>query len=259
MSDPSDSLSEDGFLGGKLKILQPLRGYRAATDPVLLAAFVDARPGEMVLDLGCGVGVAALCLAARVPGMIPHGLEIQPDYARLARRNAASNGIAMTVHLGDLRRPPVELRALSFDHVMINPPFYPAGTVTAPKDPGRDIAHREEAPLGDWIAAGLRRLRPGGRIVLIHRAERLASILAALDGPAGDIEVLPISARPGHPAGRVLIRARKGRVSPLRLHAPLVVHAAESHSSDAGAYAPLLGRVLRGEADLLAMSKENFS
>jgi tRNA1Val (adenine37-N6)-methyltransferase len=71
-------LTRDGFLGGRLALLQPRDGYRAGTDPVLLAAFVPAREGESVLDLGCGAGTAALCLAARVPVLELHGLELQP-------------------------------------------------------------------------------------------------------------------------------------------------------------------------------------
>ena len=51
-------LSCDGFLGGRLKIFQPKSGYRAATDPVFLAAAVPAQAGQSVLELGCGAGVA---------------------------------------------------------------------------------------------------------------------------------------------------------------------------------------------------------
>ena len=40
-----EELTEDGFLNGRLKFLQPRDGYRASMDPVLLAAAVDARPG----------------------------------------------------------------------------------------------------------------------------------------------------------------------------------------------------------------------
>lgn len=109
-------------------------------------------PGQAVLELGCGAGVAVLCLAARVPGLVAHGLETQPGYAALARANAAANGIALAVHEGDLRRPPATLRAMSFDHVIANPPFYPDGTATAPRDPGRRTAHVEEASLGTGSA-----------------------------------------------------------------------------------------------------------
>ena len=94
---PDDALTDDKFLMGRLRLLQPAQGYRAATDPVLLAAACPASAGQSVLDLGCGAGAAALCLAARVPGLALAGLELQPGYADLARRNAARNGIAMQV------------------------------------------------------------------------------------------------------------------------------------------------------------------
>ena len=68
-------------------------GFIAATDAVLLAAACPAVAGQSVLDLGCGAGAAALCLAARVPEVQLSGLELQPAYAALARRNAAENGI----------------------------------------------------------------------------------------------------------------------------------------------------------------------
>ena len=177
---------------------------------MLLAAFVPARPGERVLELGCGTGAAALCLAARVGGLELHGLELQPAYAALARRNAEDNRLALTVHEGDLRRPPAALRALGFDHVLANPPFHPPGA-TGAADPGRDAAHREgEAGLGDWIDAGLRRLRPGGRLVLIHRTARLGAILAGLEGRAGAVEIAAArrARRAARPSGCWCGRAR---------------------------------------------------
>ena len=89
MSTKDSGTTRDAFLGGKLRLRQPRRGYRAGIDPVLLAASVPARPGQSVLDLGCGAGAAALCLAARVGGLRLAGLERQADYAELARANAA--------------------------------------------------------------------------------------------------------------------------------------------------------------------------
>jgi tRNA1Val (adenine37-N6)-methyltransferase len=249
MTFAPEELTCDGFLGGKLRLHQPRAGYRAATDPVLLASFVPARPGERVLDLGCGVGTAGLCLARRVEGIELHGLEIQPAYAGLARRNAVENGFAMAVHEGDLRSPPADLRRLSFDHVLMNPPFYRAGSATAPNDRGRDVAHREgEASLGDWIATGLRRLAPKGWLSLIHRAERLGAILSALEPSAGGIIVLPLAARSGRAASRVLVRARKSGAEPLQLCFPLVMHEGDRHLADGGGYTEAASKLLAGSA-----------
>ncbi|MGB0439250.1 MAG: methyltransferase, partial [Paracoccaceae bacterium] len=55
---PTTSLTCNAFLGGRAQIWQPRDGYRAGIDPVLLAASVPARPGERILDLGCGGGGA---------------------------------------------------------------------------------------------------------------------------------------------------------------------------------------------------------
>jgi tRNA1Val (adenine37-N6)-methyltransferase len=247
-----EALSRDAFLGGRLHLFQPLRGYRAATDPVLLAAFVQARPGERALDLGCGAGAAGLCLARRVPGLEVHGLEAQPDYADLARRNAAANGLDMEIHDGDICRPPASLRALSFDHVLANPPFHARGSATGAADPGRDRANREgEAGLADWIAAGLRRLRPGGRLALIHRTERLAEMLAALGSGAGGIEILPLVPRGSRPASRLLLRAHKSSRAPLTLYSPLTIHAGSSHAGDGDDYTEEASKILRGLSALL--------
>jgi tRNA1(Val) A37 N6-methylase TrmN6 len=247
--DPAE-LTRDAFLDGRLRLRQPRAGYRAATDPVLLAAFTPARPGERVLELGLGAGAAALCLARRVRGLELHGLELQPAYAELARLNAAENGLSLQVHEGDLRRMPPALRRLAFDHVIANPPFHPGSASPAP-DPGRDLAHREAAPLAAWIDAGLRRLRPGGRLVLVHRTARLDAILAALAGRAGAIELLPVASRAGQPASRLLVRARKGSKAPLTLWFPLTFHQGTSHEADEESYTAEAQRLLRDMGELL--------
>lgn len=204
-----DELTSDGFLGGRLTVLQPRRGYRAATDPVLLAAAVPASAGQSVLELGCGAGVASLCLAARVPGLRLAGLELQPAYAALARENAAMNGVALEVVEGDLSAMPAALRQ-SFDHVIANPPYYPAGGGTGAADPGRERAMREETPLATWIEAAVRRLAPRGVLSLIFGADRLPDALAALDGRMGSSVLLPLQPREGRPAKRVILQSRKG-------------------------------------------------
>ncbi|MCI4664935.1 MAG: methyltransferase [Neomegalonema sp.] len=219
-----DTLTDDAFLGGKVRIWQPREGYRAATDPVLLAAACIVAPGDRVLDVGCGVGTAALCLAARAPWVRVEGIEAQAAFADISERNAARAGVPWRVHRADLREPPLELRTISFDHVLTNPPFYDATKNPAMDHPLRAAAHREQATLGQWLDFCLRRLRPKGRLTLIHRCERLPEIMAALEGRAGDVAVLPLQPRPGRDTKRVIVRARKEARGPFRLAAPLTLH-----------------------------------
>jgi tRNA1(Val) A37 N6-methylase TrmN6 len=237
-------LTDDGFLGGSLRILQPRDGYRAATDPVLLAAACPARPGESVLELGCGAGVASLCLGRRVQGLALDGLERQPAYADLARRNAARNGIALTVTEGDLAAMPAPLRR-PFDHVIANPPYFATGSGSPAEDAGREAAQREATPLAVWIDAATRRLAPGGWLTLIHEASRLADLMAALDSRMGSLSLLPLAPRMGRPASRILLRARKGGRAPLRLLAPFVLHDGPAHDGDRDSFTAAAVAILR--------------
>ncbi len=251
----TEALTCDAFLDGRVHAHQPRAGYRAATDPVFLAAAVPARAGQSVLELGCGVGVAALCLNARVPGLALTGVEIQPDYAALARRNAAENGAALEVVEADLAALPPDLRARSYDHVIANPPYYPAHGPAA-QDAGRDRALREATPLCDWVDVALRRVRDGGYVTLIHLTERLPEILAALDGRAASL-VLPLAARAARPARRVIVQARKGGRTPFVLLPPLVIHQGDAHPGDGEFFTDTVRALMREGAglDLAAMAR----
>lgn len=236
--------TEDAFLGGRLKITQPKQGYRAATDPVFLAAATPANSGQSVLELGCGVGTASICLGHRVPNLELMGIEIQAQYAALARENFTANGIAGTILEGDVEAMPDDLRAMSFDCVMANPPFFAAHAHTPSPYQGKDLANRAEDPVA-WIDAGLKRLKPGGWLTLIHRTEHLADVLVALKVRAGDIAIKPLAARVRKPANRVLLKAKKASKGPLTLHPPFIIHCGEKHVDGPEGYTDEAQAVLR--------------
>jgi len=246
----SGEITTNAYLDGRLSIRQPAKGYRAGVDPVLLAASVPALAGQSVLELGCGVGTASLCLGYRIPSLRLAGVEMQAEYAALARENAEANGQEMAVVDGDLASLPAALKQQRFDHVIANPPYFDRSASTKAADAGREVAMGEATPLEVWIDVAARRLAPKGYASFIHRAERLPDILSALRGRLGSIEVLPLQSREGRIAGLILVRARKGGRADFRLHAPVVMHMGSHHARDEESYTPRIRAVLRDGAAL---------
>lgn len=239
-------VSEDRLLDGRVLLRQPEDGYRAAIDPVFMAAAITAAAGETVLDLGSGVGAASLCLASRVEGCRIFGLEMQPPLVGLARQNIDINGFTGRVEtmIGTLQSPPPRLAPGSFHHVMTNPPFNATDGTPSPSAI-KDAANREaDIDLAAWMRFAVNMLRPKGVLTVVFRADRLDALLAALHGKAGEMVVTPLWPKRGRPAKRVLLRARKGVATPLTLAPGLVLH------EEDGRYTALADDILRRGAAL---------
>ena len=163
--------TEDALLDGRVRLRQPARGFRAGLDAVLLAAFVPARPGEHVLEAGCGSGAAFLCLAARVPGLRVDAVERDPAMAALAAANAAANAVDAQVTQGDVADRALARRLAPCDHAFANPPYWPDGT--APPQALRSAAtHEDGAGLEAWAAFLAAALRGRGTVSLVLPAAR---------------------------------------------------------------------------------------
>ena len=247
MSTADTDTTKDTLLGGRVSLTQPKRGFRAGSDPVLLAASVPARSGQRVLDLGCGAGAAFLCLAARVPGLSCAAVELQADYADLARVNAARNGADAMIHTADIAALPAELRRQRFHHVLTNPPYFDRRTGSTSPDLPRERALGEVLALPDWIDAGARRLEPRGTLTVIQKADRLPDLLTAMAACLGSVAILPIAPRIGQQSKLVIAQGIKGGRAPFRLLPPFILHDADDFSDAASA-------VLRDAAPIRSFS-----
>jgi tRNA1(Val) A37 N6-methylase TrmN6 len=236
---------ENALLGGRVRLRQPAKGYRAGMDAALLAAAAGAEPGERVIEAGCGAGAVLMQMAARKPGVRLTGVERDPAMAALARENAALNGAAAEIVIGDVAAGFRALGLEPFDRAVSNPPFFDdPGTLRAPAA-GKQGAWMADDGLAAWTRFLLKTVREGGRIVVIHRADRLADLLEQLSETAGSFSIRSIHPYADEPAKRVLVRAIKTGKAPLRLLPPLVLHdrSGGKHTAEAEA-------ILRGEADL---------
>lgn len=219
--------TQDIFLKGRLTIEQPKVGFRSGSDAVLLAAAAAGFPFQNAIEAGCGAGAALLSLAslsAHINGRLA-GLEKDDVMASLASANVQANGFIanIDVFMGDVLAPPRSLNA-RFDLVFSNPPFFDDNGAIRVPAPDRQAAFIMGAPLEDWVRGMLMLCAPKGRILLIHRAERLPDILDAFKGKAGDIGVFPVRPRPGEIAKRVIVSAQKGSRAPMRLLAGIDMH-----------------------------------
>jgi tRNA1(Val) A37 N6-methylase TrmN6 len=222
MTEAAD-ITEDGFLGGQLRLMQKRSGHRAGHDAILLAAATDVRAGDRVVDFGAGVGTAGLALARRIEGIRLSLVEIDPELAELARANAAANAIMAEAIVLDVAADAQAFAANgllpdSIDAVLMNPPFNDPARHRGSPDQARHTAHvASEETLHAWVHAARRILRSNGMMTLVWRADGIADVLAALSRGFGSIAILPVHGEAGKPAIRVLVRAVKGGRAPTRL------------------------------------------
>jgi len=250
--DEPPATTEDALMGGRVRLIQPKVGYRAGMDAALLAAAIDAGPGERALEAGCGAGAALFQAAARCPEARFVGVEREAQALELAGRNVALNGMGerVTARAGDIGHGFAALGFLApgeppFDVAFANPPFYDdPGAMRAPH-PGKQAAWMAETGLDSWTRFLVKAVREGGRVIMIHRAERLLDVLALFSGQAGSFQVRPVHPHADRAAKRVLVRAVKAGKAPLVILPPLVLHdrSGAKHTPEAEA-------ILRGEANL---------
>lgn len=232
------TLTEDRLLGGRVLLRQPSDGLRAGLDAVMLAAHVPARPGEKVLELGCGSGAALLCLLARVPGLEGIGIERDPGLAALAAENLHRNGWAghAQVRTADIAGPDALPGQGFAAHGLANPPYWTGGTASPNPRRAAAMHEAEPAPLLLWAKVLARGVRPGGSATLILPAHRHGEGWAALrEAGFGAVSLFPLWPRAGREAKRVMLRGWLARRGPDRVLPGLVLHEGTGWSAGAEA------------------------
>ena len=237
--------SEDYLLDKRIKIFQPLDGYRASSDAVLLAAAVNktGRSGR-ILDAGSGTGAISLCLAHRLgrQAVSVEGWELQQKLFELAQMSAAANGFD-NVHFYNKSLFADKGDYGKFGTVVTNPP-YAEYDLPSP-NPSKATAHNYgEHGLKEWLDTCIKLLAPQGYLYMINRAAALEEILFCCHGRLGGIEVIPLYSKKGQCAKRVIIRAKKDSKAPLIVHPAVTIH------DEAGAYTLEAGQILRGGGSL---------
>ena len=251
---PSDvnAITVDRFLGGRIEIVQPDRGHRAGLDAALLQALIPDNASGRLVDIGTGTGVVALCVACRATNLHVTGIDIDPELTKMAEQSlrlACNSGFSdrVTFVAADalLPRPQREARGLPdnmADWVTMNPPYERSGHVRqSPLLKKRQAHVGDSATLTGWLRTASGLLKSGGNLAIVHRADRLDTLLAELNGRFGATTVRPVHARKGEAASRVLVTGIRGSRSPLKVLPGIVLH------NDAGEWAPFAEEILKGQ------------
>jgi tRNA1(Val) A37 N6-methylase TrmN6 len=239
-------VTEDALLGGRVRFRQPAAGYRAGMDAVFLAAACDARPGNRVLDVGCGAGAVMLVAAARLAETRFVGVERDSAALALALENIALNGSAnrMEAIAGDVAFPFARLGLPPFDAALCNPPFFDDPAALRGPSAAKAGAWLADAGLEGWIGFLTKSVREGGVITLIHRADRLGDILRLFAPKIGSVQIRPIHPFADAPAKRVLVRGVKTGKAPLEVLPGVVLHGRSGSKHTLETDAVLLGGAL---------------
>lgn len=219
---PQDT-TYDGLLNKRVMVEQPAKGFRIAIDTVLMAAAVPAKAGDYVLDMGCGVGGAMLCLALRVPDVRVDGIDIQQELTTLCHRNIERNNFSDRLRVFTADAPSHTPEKL-YTHIMINPPYHDAAQHVGSDNPQKQRAHMmEKDAMQAWLTAADKMLYDTGTITIIHRADRADGLIATLSHLRPQIEILPLLPKADLPPKRIVLRTTKGAAQ-IRTCKPLILH-----------------------------------
>lgn len=176
------------FHGLRLAVAPGVFVPRPRSEFLVDHAIALARPGDVLLDLCCGVGALAAAISAAVPGLEVHAAELDPVAAECAARNLPGAHVVS----GDLYEPLPASLAGRVQLLVANAPYVPTAEIELmPREArlyelpptldggadGLDLHRRIAAEAPRWLA-------PGGHL-LIETSERQAPTTLEIVSAAG--------------------------------------------------------------------------
>lgn len=226
--DLRDDESLDDLILGNLKVFQPRQGYRFSLDAVLLAHFPADTRIRQVIELGSGSGVVSLLMAWRAPQARITAIEVQPAMVGRSRRSVILNGLQEQIDIieADIRETEKILPGGIAELVLSNPPFWRKGEGKVSHDPEEAVARHEiMLDLPELVEKGAYLLLPGGKIDIIHRADRLDEAMELFRSYKIPVRRLRFIHSFRERAARlVLIEGVKNPPGPVTIMPPLIIY-----------------------------------
>ena len=203
---------EDMMLDG-LKIVQDTRLYRFTSDSVLLSHFAKAKKGDKVADFCAGSGIVAFhfyALNKTVPNLQFTLFELQEELSALSKKTALYNGFEnFSFEQGRLQDIKKEYNE-KFSLVLCNPPYEKGGFDN--DEYAKAICRKEiTINLKEIARAAAFALKYGGRLCMLHRADRLAEVCYTLHEVGIEVKKIQfVGGRCGSKPYLVMVEGVKG-------------------------------------------------
>lgn len=203
---------EDMTLDG-LKIVQDTRLYRFTSDSVLLSRFAKAKRGDNVADFCAGSGIVAFhfyALNKHTQDIRFTLFELQEELSALSRKTAAYNGFEnFSFEQGRLQDIKKEYHE-KFSLVLCNPPYEKGGFDN--DEYVKAICRKEiTINLKEIARAAAFALKYGGRLCMLHRADRLAEVCYTLHDVGIEVKKMQfVGGKSGSKPYLVMVEGVKG-------------------------------------------------
>ncbi|HEC2170468.1 TPA: tRNA1(Val) (adenine(37)-N6)-methyltransferase [Staphylococcus delphini] len=241
MLQPGERL--DYLIREDLRIIQNDAVFSFSTDALLLGHFTEVRKRDRILDMCAGNGVIPLLLSDKGNNVVT-GVEIQPQLVNMAERSILYN------HLEDrITMVEMDINALvqayapaQFDLITCNPPYFKANQTNQHQLEAHKIARHEIfCTLNDCLRVSNHLLKEGGRIVMVHRAERMLDLFESMRHYRIEPKRLHmIYSKPGKAAQTIVVEGRKGGRQGLDIAPPFYIYDAQ------GDYTPEMKEIYYG-------------
>ena len=210
------------------KIVQDTDYFNFSLDSVLLVNFCDIRKNYKILDICSGNCPIPLMLESKVNNKI-YACEIQKEIYELGLESIKLNDLEERIDLlnMDAKELTKKFETDTFDLITCNPPYFKSNekSIKNDNDIKSNARHELLINLEDIFKISRKLLKNNGKLVMVHRTERLDEIIELSKKYNLNIKRIQfIYPKENEESNMIIIEAHKNGKEGLKVLPPIIVH-----------------------------------